>query len=404
MSTSFLYHTLGIYGYNYVHQKFENGNYILKISPKYNLMVCPNCNSKDIIRRGVTIRRLRTIPIGEKPVILLVEIPRIQCTKCNCIRQINIGIADPKKTYTRRLARYIITLSKMTTLTDISKLLGIGWDCIKEIVKSNLEKRYTNPSLKNLTHIAIDEISIRKSHKYLTIVMDLKSGKVVFVGDGKGSEALEPFWERLKHSGAKLEAVSTDLSPAYISSVITHLSGKCLVFDHFHIVKLMNDALADIRRGLYNELNNTMGKRVLKGTRWILLKNPENLSSEHNEAEKLQEALRLNAPLATAYYMKEDLRQFWNQQDKGTASIIIDSWINRALTSGIRALQKVARTIAAHKSGILNWYDHPITSGKIEGTNNKIKVLKRIAYGYRDKEFFKFRIMAIHETKYGLTG
>ena len=86
MSTSFLYHALGIYGYNYVHQKFENRNYILRISSKYNLMVCPNCNSKDIIRRGVTIRRLRTIPIGEKPVILLVEIPRIQCTKCNCIR------------------------------------------------------------------------------------------------------------------------------------------------------------------------------------------------------------------------------------------------------------------------------------------------------------------------------
>ena len=166
----------------------------------------------------------------------------------------------------------------------------------------------------------------------------------------------------------------------------------------------MNDALTNIRRDLHSELQDVMHKEVLKGTRWILLKNPENLSSERDEYARLQEALKLNEPLATAYYMKEELRQFWRQPDKRTAEIAIDSWVSRALSSGIRDLIRVGKTVASLRYGILNWYDHPISSGRMEGTNNKIKVLKRRAYGYRDMEFFKLRILAIHEAKYALTG
>ena len=155
---------------------------------------------------------------------------------------------------------------------------------------------------------------------------------------------------------------------------------------------------------LYNELKTTPNKKVLKGTRWILLKNPENLSSERNESARLQEALQLNQPLATAYYLKEEFRQFWSQPDKETARKVIESWVVRAQSSGIEPLVKLANTLSAIKFGILNWYDNPISSGRMEGTNNKIKVLKRAAYGYRDREFFKLRILAIHEAKYALTG
>ena len=111
-----------------------------------------------------------------------------------------------------------------------------------------------------------------------------------------------------------------------------------------------------------------------------------------------------NAPLATVYYMKEDLRQFWEQPDKGTAEKVISDWVERASKSGIHPLMKMGNTIAAYKFGILNWYDHPVSSGRLEGTNNKIKVLKRMAYGYRDLDFFKLRILAIHEAKYAFTG
>ena len=233
--------------------------------------------------------------------------------------------------------------------------------------------------------------------------MDQERGVVLFVGDGKGADALKAFWCRLAQSRAKIQAVATDMGQAYISAVLEHLPGVPLMFDHFYVVKLMNDALTNIGRDLHRELQDVMHKEVLKGTRWILLKNPENLSLERNEYARLQETLKLNEPLATAYYMKEELRQFWRQPDKRTAEIAIDSWVSRALSSGIRDLIRAGKTVASLRYGILNWYDHPISSGRMEGANNKIKVLKRRAYGYRDMEFLKLRILAIHEAKYALT-
>ena len=347
---------------------------------------------------------LRTVPIGRKPVWLLIKAPRVECRSCGCIRQINLGIAEPRRWYTKAFERYALDLLRCMTIKDVSELLGIGWDCVKGIYKRNLAKKYSHPRLSGLRYIAIDEISVRKGHKYLTLVMDLESGAIVFVGDGKGADALTPFWKELRRSRAKVKAVATDMSAAYIGAVLENLSGVPLVFDHFHVVKLMNECLIEVRRSLFHELEHLMDKKILKGTRWLLLKNPENLDKSRNEPQRLQEALNLNEPLMTAYYLKEDLRQFWSQPDKETAEIAIQSWIDRATSTGIGPLMKVARTIAAYRFGILAWYDHPISSGPMEGTNNKIKVMKRQAYGFRDQDFFKLRILAIHTAKYALTG
>ena len=404
MSTSFLYHAFGLQGYEYVHQQFVGGSILFRIRPKAKLLRCYRCKSYRIIRRGVNERRLRTLPIGFKPVWLLLEIPRVQCLACNCLRYIRLGIAASKRRYTRAFARFVLGLTRVMTLKDVSRLVGLGWDGVKDILRHHLARRFARPPLAKLRYIAIDEISVKKGHKYLTLVMDLQSGAVVFVGDGKGDEALAPFWKELHRARTKILAVATDMSTAYIGSVLENLPGVPLVFDHFHVVKLMNEALTEIRRSLYHELHDVMGRKVLKGSRWILLKNPENLCLERDEAKHLQEALRLNEPLATAYYMKEDLRQIWSQTSKGEAEVTLSAWISRALTSGIRPLMRVGKTLAAYKFGVLNWYDHPISSGPMEGTNNKIKVMKRMAYGYRDMEFFKLRILAIHEAKYALTG
>jgi transposase len=347
---------------------------------------------------------LRTVPIGRKPVWLLIKVPRVECRSCGCIRQINLGIAEPRRWYTKAFERYVLDLLHCMTIKDVSNLLGIGWDCVKGIYKRYLTKKYSRPRLSGLRYIAIDEISVRKGHKYLTLVMDLQSGAVVFVGDGKGAKALEPFWQNLRRSRAKLKAVSTDMSAAYIGAVLENLPGVPLVFDHFHVVKLMNECLTEVRRSLFRELTDIMDKKVLKGTRWLLLKNPENLDESKEEPQQLQEALRLNEPLMIAYYLKEDLRQFWSQPDKETAAKAIQCWIDKAMSTGIGPLMKTAQTIAGYRFGILSWYDHPISSGPMEGTNNKIKVMKRQAYGFRDQEFFKLRILAIHTAKYALTG
>jgi len=142
----------------------------------------------------------------------------------------------------------------------------------------------------------------------LAVVLDLDSGAVVFVGEGTGADALKPFWKRLKLSRAPIEAVAMDMSHAYIAAVRSNLPHATIVFDHFHVIELMNEKLTELRRDLYREATDLLQKNVLKGTRWLLLKNPENLRDDRNERARLEEALSLNKPLATAYYMKEDLR------------------------------------------------------------------------------------------------
>jgi len=214
---------------------------------------------------------------------------------------VKVGFANRRRSYTKSFERYELELSRHMTIQDVADHLNVSWDVIKDIQKRNLKRRYSRPNLKKLEQIAIDEIAIRKGHRYLTIVLNLKSGEVVFVGEGKGTEALDPFWKRLKCSKAKIKAVAIDMSPAYISAVVKNMPEAAIVFDHFHIVKLFNDKLSDFRRKLYREATTAMEKDVLKGTRWLLLKNPENLNEDRNEEQRLQEALLLNQPLATAY-------------------------------------------------------------------------------------------------------
>jgi len=404
MSTSLLYHGFGIQGYQHVHTKYHDGAIHFRIRQDLFSLRCPGCGSSQVKRRGQVMRRFRTLPIGDKPVWLELLVPRVWCLLCGVLRQVKIGFASWRRSYTRSFARYALGLSRHMTIKDVARHLGVSWDLIKDIQKRHLVRRFARPKLHKLKQIAIDEISIGKGHRYLTVVLDLKSGAVVFVGDGKGAEALEPFWTRLKRQKVCLEAVATDMSPAYISAVLTHAPEATLVFDRFHVIKLYNDGLSDLRRKLYHEATDLMQKQVIKGTRWLLLKNPDNLDRDRQEAERLHEALRLNQPLALAYYLKEDLRQFWEQPNKTAAAAFLEDWIARAQTAGMPFLLRFSKTLALHRHGLLAYYDYPISTGPLEGTNNKIKTMQRQAYGFRDREFFKLKILALHETRYALVG
>jgi transposase len=404
MSTSLLYHAFGIRGYQYVRTEYQDGQVIFTIHQEPETCRCSACGSRQVIARGQVERCFRSLPIGSRATFIVLPIPRVECQACGLVRQVEVPFADARRSYTKAFERYALELSKRMTIRDVAAHLGVGWDLIKDIQKRDLSRRFAKPKLKHLRAIAIDEIAVAKGHRYLTVVMDLESGAVVFVGDGKGANALEPFWKRLRPSKAKIQAVAMDMSAAYRGAVATHLPKAKIVFDHFHVIKLFNDKLSDLRRALYREATDVMHKEVLKGTRWLLLKNPENLDTEKDEKRRLEEALALNQPLATAYYLKDDLRRFWEQPGKHFATVFLDGWIRRAEASGIRMLQQMGKTLAAHRSGLLAYYDVMITSGPLEGTNNKIKTMKRQAYGFRDQEFFKLKILAIHETKYALVG
>ena len=404
MSTSLLYHGFGIRGYKYLGAEYEGGKVIFTVQQQQVDLRCRVCGSWRVVRRGTNLRRFRSLPIGSKPVQIVWDVPRLGCLDCGAVRQVRVGFADERRSYTKAFERHVLDLSRRMTIRDVARHLQVGWDVVKDIQKRYLGRKFRRIKLKHLRQIAIDEIAIGRGHRYLTVVLDLVSGAVVFVGDGKGADALKPFWKRLKSSHAKVKAVAMDMSPAYISAVQTHLRKAVLVFDHFHIIKLLNEKLSDLRRDLYREATEQLHKNVLKGTRWLLLKNPENLDDARDEPKRLREALRLNEPLATAYYMKDDLRRVWKQPDKQAARRILTAWIRRAETSGIRMLIKFAHTLAAHRNQILAYYDYPISTGPLEGTNTKIRVLQHQAYGFRDTEFFKLKIYGLHETHYELVG
>jgi len=404
MSTSLLYHPFGVREYLYLQTKFIAGTVVVIIERQPKTICCAACGSKNVIRQGSVTRQFHTLPIGNRPVTLLAKIPRVRCDDCGKIRQVKIGFADHRRTYTKSFERYVLELSRSMTIKDVANHLNVSWDIVKDIQKRNLNKHFAKPKLKHLKQIAIDEISIGKGHRYITLVLDLESGAVVFVGDGKGADALLPFWRRLRAAHAKIEAVATDMSPAYIDAVTTHLSNATLVFDRFHIMKLFNEKLSQLRRDLQREATDGPMKKSIKGTRWLLLKNPENLDATKNEPQRLAEILKLNEPLTLAYYLKEDLREVWEQEDRQAAEDHLLFWIAYAEGSGVKMLKKFGRTLQLHAQGILNWYDYPISTGPLEGTNNKIKTMKRQAYGFRDQEFFKLKILALHKTKYALVG
>ena len=180
------------------------------------------------------------------------KVPRVLCFDCGTVRQVKFGFADPKKHYTRAFERYVLELSRHMTIQDVANHLQISWDTVKDIQARSLQRRFGKPKLHKLKQIAIDEIAIGKGHRYVTVVLNLLSGVIVFVGDGKGAEALTPFWKRLRRSGAKVVAVATDMSKAYIQAVRDNLPKAVHVFDHFHVIKLFNEKLSALRRDLYH--------------------------------------------------------------------------------------------------------------------------------------------------------
>ena len=247
---------------------------------------CPQCGSRDVIRRGTVDRLVHAPRIGMDRTVLLIRTPRLECRRCRRVLNAKLPNVVPRCNYTRSFARLVIDLCKMMTIRDVAHYLGVGEGMIRGIDKSYLQRTFSKPRLRDLEVIAIDEIYVGKKNKYFTIVIDWNSGAIVFVGEGKGQDALKPFWKRLRGSKATIKAVATDMSRAYYAAVMKNLPNALQVFDRFHIVKLMNDKLTQLRRDLQREAETKLDKKVLKGLRWLLLKHPENLGSSRNEVRR----------------------------------------------------------------------------------------------------------------------
>lgn len=287
------------------------------------------------------------------------------------------------------------------TLSDVAGWLDLSWDTVKTVVQRRLEKDYRKIGYRHLRHIAIDELYLGRTRKYVTLVVDLDSGRIMWVGDGKGGDALREFWRRFKQSRGRLRAVAMDMSGAYAASVREHAPHAVLTFDRFHVVKLMNERLDDLRRELVRAAGAD-AKQSIKGLRWLLLHRKDNLEPE--AAQRLDQSLQLNAPLQCAYLLKEELGLLWEQADGRQAWTFLREWCAKAKASGIRQLRTMADTLLRHAKGILSYYKTRLTSGKMEGINRKIRGLLASAFGFRDHDFFKLRLYALHEAKFKLVG
>lgn len=277
----------------------------------------------------------------------------------------------------------------------------MSWDTVKTITKAHLAKDYGRPVLRGVRYLGIDEIHLGKKARFYTIVIDLEDGRILWAKPGRGKAALRGFWRRLRVAQANIKAVATDMSAAYWSAVLEHLPEAALVFDKFHVIKLMNERLDDLRREIVREAEGPL-KLQIKGTRFLLLRNPENLTAD--QIPKLDEALRLNEPLLLGWYLKEELRELWNQTSRNHMKAFLKDWCNKAGQTGIGQMLKMAKTLRTHASGILAYADHPITSAKLEGINNKIKTLTKRSYGFHDENFFILKLLSLHHSKYKLLG
>jgi transposase len=303
--------------------------------------------------------------------------------------------------YTHKLERFVEQLSRVMTLLDVADLADLGWDAVKEIAKRRLRRDYGRIALTGVRYLSIDEIYVGKRRGYYTLVMDLESGRIVWVSPGRGRAGLRGFWPRLRRSGARILAVAMDMSGAYLAAVLEALPAVAVVFDKFHVVQLMNQRLDELRRELVREAEGPL-KLVIKGTRYLLLTRAENLDAD--QLPRLERALKLNEPLSQGWYLKEELTLLWEQEAYVAMNRFLSQWCQQAEETGVRQLQQMAKTLQVHRSGILNWWRHPINNGRMEGTNNKIKTLNRQAYGYRDEDFFILKLPGLHESRYKLTG
>lgn len=403
MSVSILHHTYGLNSVQYKSTQFIQGMTIICAELNQTNEACPKCGSSYLHFHEVRERRLQMPPTGHKPCWLYLKMRRRICMDCYHKWWPRPSFISGQRRMVRSFERYVIRLTASMTLKDVAGHLKISWNTVRDIHKDYLKRKYRKPfDLKKVVYIGIDEFSIGKGHNYTTIFLDLETAQIIHAVEGRDKESITPFLRKLAKKALNLKAIAMDMSGPYKSAVGEFLPHLDIVFDRFHVMQLMNKEIDEIRRDQQRAYKKE-GNDVLKGCRYLLLRNVESL--EPAQRTGLQTLLEMNAPIACAHMMKEQLRELWRQLDRHAASIFLLKWIYcGGFETGIEQIVKVARTLLHHHKGLLDYYNHKISNATTEGVNNKIKTLKRQAYGYRDMEYFKLRLYHLHAQKAELIG
>lgn len=399
MSTSLLYHTSNIRDYQYISTQYIKGSIVWNIISKN--FRCNHCCSS---RVSVCLLKKRLISAGKisrKNLLLKVSMHRMYCNDCKKTSIENISfISSPKARITKSLERTILDLRSEMSISAISEYFELDWKTVKDCEKKYLQKKFKYIPLKDVKVIGIDELYVRTqgNEKYITIVRDLESGSVLYVGNGKGIESLASFTQRLKRSKAAITTVAMDMSRSYVSWVKTNLPSATIVFDHFHVIKLMNEKLDKVRRRTTVQLDEEH-RKLLKNQRFLFLRNVENLEVD---AKQLLDNLRkVFKELGDVSMMKEALRSIYQiAKSECQAEAAFKNWCSLARQTEIKELADMAKTIENHLAGITAyWKTNSLSNAGMEGFNNKVRCLIRQAYGFKDKEYFILKIYNLPQSK-----
>jgi len=379
-------------------QRGERRWLILELVPKAGVgRRCSGCGASVVAIHDRTVRRIRNLPVFEDAVELRVPRLRLACATCGP-RLEQLDWLDPHARVTRRLAQSVARLCTVTSLLHAARWFGLDWKTVKRIDFQHLERTLGPVDLTGVTVIAMDEFAIQKGHHYATVVVEPQRKRVLWVGRGRSRAEVRPFFELLGAQDCQhVRAVAMDMNTAYDLEVKQHCPNAEVVYDLFHVVAKYGREVID--RMWVDEANRLRrdkpARRVVKTSRWLLLRNRENVPPE--QPVKLDELLAANRALLTVYLLKDDLKQLWRYCSQAWARKFWKSWKRRALRSGLEPLKVFVRRLEPYLHGILAHCRWPLGTKLVEGINNKIKVIKRMAYGYRDDAYFFLKIrVAFH--------
>lgn len=359
---------------------FTDGDLVVDVCPANRQARCGHCGQKASCYDRAGERLWRHLSWGRVRVLLRYNPWRTNCKRCG-VKVERVPWAAQGSRFTYDAEEFIAYLAQITDKTTVQRLMRIAWRTVGVVVERVIERRLSPERLEGLKNIGIDEFSYRKHHKYLTTVVDHDRRQVVWVGHGKSGKTLHDFFDLL---GAKdcagIETVTMDMAQSYISAVENRLPKAQIVFDRFHVQKLATDALDEVRRSMVREAVDPDEEKIIKKTRWALLKNPWNLNSY--QRLKLREVEKHNKKLFRGYLLKELLAQALDYRQPKRAKETLEDWLAWASRSRLKPFVKAARTIRKRKDDILAYIKLRLTNGLVEGLNNKIRVITRRAYGF----------------------
>ncbi len=282
-------------------------------------------------------------------------------------------------------------MTKNTPVIEVADEMGVAWRMVKDAEIRHIEGLLKERDLNGIRELGVDEVSEKKGHRYLTLVTDIRGRRVIWAGQGRDKATLEAFckwfgWKRLR----RVRRFVIDMHDPYELAIRENCPRARIVYDHFHLAKILHRAIDDLRRRLQAKLPPE-GRLILKKKRYLLLRGRETLSP--NQRVRLRELLRVNKPLSTAYILKEDFRAVFEERHPAVARKALKDWKERVRESGIPELVGFIRTLNRRRYGIQNFFQHRITNGLSEGFNNVVKTVKKMAYGFHDSRYFQLKIL-----------